>query len=72
MKLENINLVITALSDTLVLANTRIDKQGRGVILQKREIGEQFAKVFNGKEFNAGGKRYLINIKEIGGQLCKF
>jgi hypothetical protein len=67
MRLENVILVITALSalsDTLVLANTKIDKKGRGVILQKKEVGEQFANVFNNKEFNANGKRYRIIIEE--------
>ena len=68
MKLENVDLVITVLSEKLFLANTKIDKKGRGVVLQKREIGELYDG-FNGKEFNAGGKRYQINIKEIGGQL---
>lgn len=68
MKLENVDLVITVFSEKLFLANTKIDKNGRGVVLQKREIGEQFANGFNGKEFNAGNKRYQINIKEIGGK----
>jgi hypothetical protein len=67
MKLENIDLVITCLSETLYIAHTKIDKKGRGVILQKRGIGEQFVNGFDGKEFNANGKRYRIIVKEIKG-----
>ena len=65
MKLDNIDLVITVFNEELCLAKTKIDKKGCGVILEQKEIGNLFVKAYNGKEFNAGGKRYKINIEEI-------
>jgi hypothetical protein len=66
MKLDNIDLVITVFNEELCLAKTKIDKKGCGVILEQKEIGNLFVKAYNGKEFNAGDKRYKINIEEIG------